>query len=121
MDAIRIKYSDEFTSDEIISELIKIEEDVYLPEYQGEYESIRKRFHKFKEMFVLAYDKDVLIGYLCFFPISKLLYKEIVRKEGFHDDDIDSKDVCKLSDKNHIYFLSIALKKNIMLEGLEQK
>lgn len=120
MDAIRVEYSDEFTSDEIISELIKIEEDVYLPEYQEEYESIRKRFHKFKEMFVLAYDKDVLIGYLCFFPISKKLHEEIVGEEGFHDD-IDAADVCKLSDKNHVYFLSIALKKLIMEEGLEKE
>lgn len=117
-DDIRIRYSDSSTSDEIILELMKIESDVYAPEYRGEYDSIAKRFHKFRDMFVFAYDGDKVIGYLCFFPISKRLHDEIVYSEGFHDDDIEPEDVVQLTHNNYIYFLSIALYKAYQGRGI---
>ena len=118
MGKISIKHSDESTSDEVIYELMKIEKDVYAPEYCGEYDLICRRFHKYRDMFILAYDEDKIIGYLCFFPISKKLYNEILYTRKFHDDDIEPGDVMAMSANNNIYFLSIALYKKYHGKGI---
>ncbi len=109
---IRIEYSTDHTDEKIIRDLMKIETDVYEPEYRGEYEAINRRFQKLREMFVLAYDEKKLIGYLCFFPISDRLFHELMNKNFFHDDDIQPDDVMEWKETNHIYLLSIALYRN---------
>lgn len=115
---IRIVYSDKSIGDDLIYKLMRIEEDAYAPEYRGEFDSIAKRFHKVKDMFVLAYDKDKVIGYLCFFPISDKLHDEIINADGFHDDDILPEDVETWKDCNHVYLLSIALFKDYHKQGI---
>lgn len=73
---LKIAYSNSSTPSAIINDLMKIESDVYLPAYCGEYTSIENRFNKFKDMFVIAYDGIDIIGYLCYFPISKRLHDD---------------------------------------------
>lgn len=115
---LKIGYSDFSTPSTIIEDLMKIEADVYLPDYRGEYISIENRFIKFKDMFVLAYDGTEIIGYLCFFPISKRLHDELLFQEGFHDDDIMPEDVKNFTESSNIYFLSIALYKKYQGQGI---
>jgi GNAT superfamily N-acetyltransferase len=114
---IKIVYSDFSTPNEIINELMKIESDVYEPDYRGKYASIEKRFKKNKDMFILAYDDTNIIGYLCFFPISQRLHEELLMNDDFHDDDILPDDVKHITESPYIYFLSIALYKKY--QGLE--
>ena len=115
---VKISYSNFLTSNNIIDDLMRIESDVYLSDYCGEYSSIEGRFNKFKDMFVLAYDGSTIIGYLCYFPISKRLHDDLLLKEGFHDDDIMPDDVKTLTESNNIYLLSIALYKKYQGQGI---
>lgn len=109
-DKIRLIYSDQKTQDDVIYDLMEVEKEAYIPEYRGEFEAIRKRFEEYKEMFVLAYDNEKLIGYLCFFPVSDRLYEELLNEDKFHDDDILPEDIRTPAESGHIYLLSIALK-----------
>ena len=117
---IKIIRSDAKTEEAIIYDLMAIESDVYSPEYCGQYESIVRRFQKYKEMFLLAYDKDrnQAIGYLCYFPISERLHEELLSHEAFHDDDIVPEDVVDLTECNYIYLLSIAIYKDYHGKGI---
>ena len=108
---IIIKYSDENTDASIIYDLMDIEKDVYKKEDRGEYDNIERRFARNKEMFILLYDNDKLIGSLCYFPISKDLHDKIMSADDFYDDNIEAKDVVSFSNENYIYLISIALYK----------
>lgn len=121
MDNIRILFSSTHTDDSIIPELMKIEADVYAPDYRGRYDSICARFHKDKEMFVLACDGERIIGYLCFFPISEKLHGEIIYEAAFRDDDILPEDIMGFEKNNYIYLLSIALYKAYQRKGIGKK
>ncbi len=118
MGEVTIRLSDPRTDENVISELMKIEEDVFPPEYRGEYESIRARFRKNREMFVLAREGGRIVGSLCFFPISERLHSEMLREPVFHDDDILPEDVMAFGERNHIYLLSVALYKSCQGRGI---
>ena len=107
---IQIKLSIDIKHDiDIIPVLMEIEKQVYIPAYCGEYESIRARFLKNKDTFVLAYDDNQMIGYLCFLPISQELYYELINSDTFHDDDILPKDISDYYNGVNLYLLSIAI------------
>lgn len=118
IETIKIELSNSNTSDSVIEKLMEIERDVYLPEHRGEYHSIKSRFDKYKDMFVLAYDKDKIIGYLCFFPISNSLHDAILSGFKFYDDDISPNDVVKIGEHNYIYLISIAMYKKYQGVGI---
>lgn len=116
-----IKYSDLYTSNDIIYDLMNIEKDVYEEKDRGQFDSIEKRFNKNKEMFVLLYHKDEIIGYLCYFPITKKLHDKIMASDVFYDDNIEPEDVLSYGKENYIYFISIALYKEYQGYGLGTK
>lgn len=107
---INLRYSvDLDKSIDIVPDLMNIEKKVYVPEYCGEYESIQARYCKNRDTFILAYDDDKMIGYLCFLPISQRLYNELINTETFHDDDISPDDIENYHDGVNLYLLSIAI------------
>lgn len=116
-----IKYSDASTSNDIIYDLMDIEKDVYKESERGHFDSIERRFNRNKEMFVLLYDDDKLIGYLCFFPITKELHDKILNNDNFYDDNIAAEDVVSYDKENYIYLISIALYKKYHNQGLGKK
>ena len=118
---ILIKASNKDTKNSVIYELMKIENQVYKEEFRGKYNSIYKRFLKFPEMFYIAFDNKRIVGYLCYFPISDSLYRDIVENGIFCDDDIEPKDVVPFSSKTHLYFLSIAIYKEYQDRGIADR
>lgn len=106
---LKIVQSNSETPVDIINKIINIEENVYEPKYRGTFDSISNRFNKFKEMFILAYVNNLLVGYVCFFPISDTLYNDILYSDGFYDDDIKAIDIECYRNVNHIYIISIAV------------
>ncbi len=118
---IILTYSDNETSEDIVYDLMKVEESAYEPEYRGEYDSILRRFRKYKEMFVLASCRGRIVGYLCFFPISRRLHDDIMYSDTFHDDDIAESDVMHLGASNNIYLLSVALMKEYQNQGIGKR
>lgn len=116
-----IKYSDESTNESVIYDLMRIEEDVYDKKDRGQYDHIESRFKRNKEMFILLYDNDKIIGYLCYFPISKELHDNIIRAKDFYDDNINAEDVVAFDRENYIYLISIALYKKYQRIRLGEK
>ncbi|MCQ2554758.1 MAG: GNAT family N-acetyltransferase, partial [Clostridia bacterium] len=141
MEEIEIRYSDRNTSPDVINSILSIEKSVYEPKYCGTFESVKSRYDKFNEMFVLAYDNNKLAGYLCYFPISEKLHDDILDTDSLHDDDISPDDIVHLdipeadannsgeSRKYHFYLISVAVspeyhKKGIgklLMDGLFEK
>ena len=115
---IKILSSSCKTSDDIIHDILKIENEVYTEDMRGDFESIKARFNKYPEMFFLAYDEDKKVGYFCYFPISQKLYEEIVYDKAFRDGDIKSEDIVSIEETSHIYALSIAIYKNYQNMGI---
>lgn len=109
MKKIQIIESNSDTKCEIINDLMKIEEAVYKEDYRGEFESIRARFERFRDMFIFAYDGDKMIGYFCWFPISKNLHDKIIVDKALFDDDIAPVDVVDIGEVNYIYIISVAI------------
>lgn len=103
-----IKYSKD-VDENIISDLIRIESLAYEEKYRGEYESIEARYKKNKDTFILAYDQGMMVGYLCFLPISDTLYHEILEIDTLHDDDISPSDVMQFYDGVNVYIVSISI------------
>ncbi len=103
-----IKYSRDI-KENIIQDLIDIESKVYEEKYRGEYQSIKARYQKNNDTFVLAYDKERMIGYLCFIPISNILYNDLIGTNNFHDDDIKPEDITQYYDNVNLYIISIAI------------
>lgn len=109
MNEIRIINSNASTKVQIINDLMEIEKAVYEEEYRGEFDPIKARFEKFPEMFILAYDGDKLIGYFCWFPISKSLHDRILTDKALFDDDISPDDVVSIGKDNYVYIISTAI------------
>lgn len=109
------------TSEDVIHDIITIENEVYPENMRGDFESIRARFTKYPEMFFLVYDKDKIVGYFCYFPISQKLYEEIVFNKAFRDGDIKPESIVSLEKASHIYALSIAILKKYQNLGIAEK
>ena len=120
-DKFTIKYSDANTKSDIIYGLMDIEKDVYKESDRGRFDNIEKRFNKNKEMFILLYDENKIIGSLCFFPITKSLHDNIMLSDGFFDDNIEADDVISYGERNYIYLISIALYKKYQGQGLGKR
>ena len=106
---VKITQSNSNTKYEIINDLMRIEKIVYEESCRGKYDSIKARFEIFSNMFILAYDGDELIGYLCWFPISKMLHNRIIVDKALFDDDIKPEDVVDIGEENYIYIISVAI------------
>ncbi|TAH62416.1 MAG: hypothetical protein EWM50_05500 [Gottschalkiaceae bacterium] len=105
---MEIKYSKD-VKENIIQEILDIESAVYDKKYRGTYESIQARYNKNKDTFILAYDNNKMIGYLCFLPITDILYDEIISANRFHDDNISAENITNFYDKVNLYLISIAI------------
>lgn len=121
LEDFKIEFSNENTSSDVIYDLMKIEADVYEKKDRGRYENIERRFCRNKEMFILLYYQETIVGSLCYFPISKELHDMIISANGFYDDNIKEKDVEKFGSENYIYLISIALYKKYQGIGLGKK
>lgn len=105
---MEIRYSKDI-KENIIGDILDIESAVYEEKYRGTYESIQARYNKNKDTFILAYDKNRMVGYLCFLPITDNLYDEIIQANNLHDDDILPEDITGFYNKVNLYLISIAI------------
>lgn len=101
-------------SEKFLEDILKLDATVYSPELQGDINSLKNRYNKNKDSYLLLYKNEKLIGYICFFPITKELSEDIYTSNVIHDDDITEKDISLYSkdSKTDIYILSIVIEKN---------
>lgn len=94
-----------------LNEVLKLDAMVYEDDLQGSYDSLKERLDANDEMYLLLYEQKELIGYLCFFPITKRLSDSIYQDDTLHDDDITKEDIESYhkNKKTDIYILSIVI------------
>ncbi|MEG1646521.1 MAG: GNAT family N-acetyltransferase [Clostridia bacterium] len=96
------------TDKNFIDEVVGLDSKVYKKEFQGTKDSITERFNKNEESYILAYNGNILVGYVCFFPISKSLSEKLRKENKFHDDDITSSDIERYVKGKEIQLLLIS-------------
>jgi GNAT superfamily N-acetyltransferase len=104
---------------ELINLLLDIDSVVYDEDLQGNFEDIYGRFKANRDMFVLLYNKELLIGYMCFFPITDELYERIKEEDRLFDTDINGTQILDYKPNNSykLYVLSAAIRPEYQGKG----
>lgn len=96
-----------------VKDVFQLDEYIYSKELCGEIKQLEKRTKFCKDSFILLYDKDILIGYLNFFPISNQLFLEMNDPNNhiMRDDDIepDEMEIWRKNEKHDIFIISVVL------------
>jgi len=86
-------------------------------------ENLKTAFKKNKESYILAYRGMELIGYICFFPISKQLSSKIQNTKSVDDkikpDDILSK--CPENKETDVVIISVAVLRDYQNKGIAKE
>jgi hypothetical protein len=61
------------TKDDFIAKVLEIDESVFDKDFQGTDSSIRERYEANKESCIFVCHNFEIVGYICFFPITKEL------------------------------------------------
>ena len=78
-------------TEDFIVDVNNLDHSLYPPNYVGSVESIKERFTANNEEYILAYNNDTLVGYICFYPITKALADKIKCLNKVIDDEISKK------------------------------
>jgi GNAT superfamily N-acetyltransferase len=106
----------------LIQDIMAIDALVYTPDYQGTYEEVSARFFANRDMFILLYENEKIIGYLCMFPIKNDLYQNIIQSNAMHDSDIPGSMIESYSSGNHykLFMISVAIHPDFQKRGLSK-
>lgn len=101
-----------FKNGSFINELLTIDAESFPKKYQGNFNSIYKRYKKNNDVYLLAFNDKELIGYICFFPITSDLENSINETTNVYDDNILPDQItCYETNKQHsLFIISIAIK-----------
>jgi GNAT superfamily N-acetyltransferase len=89
----RYKRSEQQGDCGFIEKILDIDKKVFSSVVQGTFESVGGRFEANKESYILAYHNFEIVGYICFFPVTRELREKIEKEERVFDDDISSADI----------------------------
>ena len=104
--AYQVLYGEELGVD-FLPQIMDIDCACYSAEYAGELEKMVARYEKNPQSFVCVADEGRAIGYINFFPVTPVLWEEIVETGmRIRDDDITPDEVADYS-KEHENFLFI--------------
>jgi GNAT superfamily N-acetyltransferase len=103
----------------LIQDILAIDELVYASDYRGTYEEVSARFLANRDMFILLYDAEKVIGYLCLFPIKAELYQKIVQSDRMYDSDIPGSMIEKYVPGEHykLFMISVAIHPDYQKQG----
>jgi ribosomal protein S18 acetylase RimI-like enzyme len=78
------------------------------------------RFLACPNLYTVAIYENELIGYICYFPITDSLYDSISDADRFYNNNIRAHDIADLDKDfdNHIYLLSVAIRKEYQERGI---
>jgi GNAT superfamily N-acetyltransferase len=107
----------------LINDVLEIDKAVYPDHLQGTFDEISGRFKANRDMFILLYDENRLVGYLCLFPIKDELYDDIISNDRLFDSDISGKSMERYEPNNtyRLYVISIAIHPCYQGKGLSSQ
>jgi GNAT superfamily N-acetyltransferase len=80
------------------------------------------RYEAYKDSYIFALHGGKIIGYLCYFPITRGFYNSVVEGLNVYDGDIESGDICGLNDNaNYIFLLSVAILPEYQKKGISKR
>jgi GNAT superfamily N-acetyltransferase len=80
------------------------------------------RYEAYKDSYLFALDGNKIVGYLCYFPITKGFYRSVIEGIKVYDGDIAGSDICGLSDNaNYLFLLSVALLPEYQKKGVSKQ
>lgn len=105
---------------DFINDVLKLDSEVYPRKLQGTFDSVNGRYQRNKQSYILAYNNNQLIGYICFLNLSKNLCKQLLNNPLSNDDLIDPNDIIKftLKESNTLYIISIVVNKKYRGKGV---
>jgi GNAT superfamily N-acetyltransferase len=83
-----VAYDQKGLDTKFIKEILHLDSLVYPERYQGTFDEVYGRYMANRDIFVVLYSDEKLIGYLCLFPIKDELYKRILKEDRVFDSDI---------------------------------
>ncbi|MEF9984707.1 MAG: GNAT family N-acetyltransferase [Oscillospiraceae bacterium] len=96
-------------NEEFISDVLTIDEVVYPSNMRGTKKSVRDRYLKNKDSYILIYENKDLVGYMCFFPVNANFYHEILFSDEMFDDNIKAQDIQAYDKENNLFLISVAI------------
>lgn len=107
--SLHLKYSFGVTGVDFIHDLLKLDAKVFKQELQGSFESVSGRYLANPNSFLLVYDGDKIVGYLCLLTVTEALHNRILSSDIIVDDDIKGSDILEIS--NYGYLFSVVVDK----------
>ncbi len=107
----KIVYSKDVQNINFLDDILKLDKEVYEDSMLGTKKKLEEEFMKNKESYILLYNKEQLIGYKCFFPVTNEAKKEILTGEENFDDNITNDDICEYGNINNLFLISIVISK----------
>ncbi len=105
---MEIRYG-KYAQRDFIADVLKIDSLVYPEDMRGTYCSVNERFMSNRDSYLLVYDDDRLVGYLCLFPITDELYSSFASSDVMVDDNITPSQICKYRYINNLFLISVAI------------
>lgn len=96
-----------------LEQVFSIDKLVYSEELCGVIENMHKRYWRCRDTYLLVYDGDRVVGYICFLPIGETLLTQLNDPDDrtMRDDDITPEEMepWSLAHLNHLFILSVAI------------
>ncbi|GHV92603.1 hypothetical protein AGMMS50268_31060 [Spirochaetia bacterium] len=106
----------------VFESIQKIDHAVFHENGQATIQSDIARYEAYKDSYIFALDEGKIVGYLCYFPITKEFYHSVIKGEKVYDGDIASTDICGLNDNaNYIFLLSVAISPEYQKKGISKQ
>ena len=105
---------------EKLTQVYHLDKSVYTEAMAGNIESDSKRFKKVPESFLLLYEEDQIIGYICFFPVTDVFYEGMLSSDKLYDNNIVPKDMETFAKnrRHHIFIISMVINPEFKARGL---
>ncbi len=97
--------------EQVLREVIKLDKMVYPENLQGVFDAEKERFMKVPESFLLLKQGDTIVGYFCFFPITRTIRRRMMNEDRLFDNDITAADMkpFKKWDSHTLFIISIVV------------
>jgi GNAT superfamily N-acetyltransferase len=106
----------------IFNAIQQIDQSVFHENGLASEQSDRDRYEAYKYSKIFALHEGKIIGYLCYFPITRGFYNSVIEGLKVYDGDIESGDICGLNDNaNYIFLLSVAILPEYQNQGISKQ
>lgn len=110
------------TREQVFDAIQKIDHAVFHENGLATKESDIARYEAFTDSYIFALAENEIVGYVCYFPITKDFYQLVIKGEDVYDGNIAPTDICDLNEnENYIFLLSVAIFPAFQKQGISKQ